>query len=147
MMLYRVALKLVLSAEAKAYGVTLTLWGCGALCIAVKGTPRVADVFLFAGGVILAQIAGAAASFRGIHDTFDAEQPTQTVWGAVHVVSPLAGLAVGWGLAELVHPEVMWLVVPLGGLLVFQLLLAVETRLAALTLPDLQRASSGQTRG
>ena len=144
---YRDALKLVLSAEAKAYGVTLTLWGCGALCIAVTGTPKVRDVFLFAGGVILAQIAGAAASFHGIRDTFDAEQPTQTLWGAVHVVSPLAGLGTAWGVVKLVHSEIVWLVAPLLGLTVFQLLLALETRLASVSLPDLQRASSGQTRG
>jgi len=144
--IYRQALKLVVSAEAKAYGVTVTLWGCGSLCLAAAGTPRVRDVFLFAAGVILAQVSWAAASFHGIHDTFDAEQPTQTVWGAVHVVAPLAGLGVAWGIAELVDSEVVWFLTPLCGLTVFQLLLALETQLATVSRPDLQRAASGQTR-
>ena len=63
------------------------------------------------------------------------------------MVSPLAGLGAAWVVNDLIGSEIAWFVAPLLGLTVFQLLLALETKLAAVSKVDVQRASSGQSRG
>ncbi len=51
-------------AVAAPYGYTITVWGAGALLVHFRGTPDVADVFLFAGGGLAGfSVFGAAAGF------------------------------------------------------------------------------------
>ena len=48
-----VSLGTVVAASAAPYGYTVTLWSSGALLTHFRGTPNVADVFLFAAGALI----------------------------------------------------------------------------------------------
>jgi hypothetical protein len=130
---YRASLRDALAAEAKAYGFTLVTWGTGAMTTAVRGTPDAPQALAYVGGAFAAMALVILVTFAGTGERMTGEPPGRRLaWGAVHLVSVAAGLAAGWGAAELVVPR--WgafLCAGAAATLAYQLVLGLEVALSA----------------
>jgi hypothetical protein len=86
-----------LSAEAQAYGYTLTIWGAGAILIGVYDVPEPPEILLFVGGALVGYGGLAAVAFDSLLDSRATEaEATLAVASAVHVVSTLGNLVVSY---------------------------------------------------
>ena len=128
---YPAALATIVHSAAVPYGITLTVWGSGALVMHYRGQPEVFEVFLF----VLGGVGGYALATMPAIATIRTRQPAVSgsklvLAGTLH---PLAiGAALGSvTLVAMIHGWVAW---PLGGLCgiaVYLLLVGVEYTLAA----------------
>jgi hypothetical protein len=130
---YRTSLRSALASEAKAYGFTLVIWGTASLATAARGTPKSGEVLGYVVGAFAAMGLVILATYAGTGEEMSGDPPQRRLaWGAIHLVSVAAGLAAGWGAAELIDPR--WLAfLAAGGVatLVFQLVLGLEVALSA----------------
>jgi hypothetical protein len=91
-----------LSAEAQAYGYTLTIWGAGAILIGVYGIPDPPSIFLFVGGALLGYGALAALAFDSLLGSREQQDDTTlVVASAVHVVATVGNLALSYAVVVL----------------------------------------------
>lgn len=86
-----------LTAEAQAYGYTLTVWGAGAMLVSAYGPPDVTSVFLYVSGALVGFGALAAVAFGGLFERRDSS-PSSTLLAAstIHVAATLGNLAVSY---------------------------------------------------
>jgi hypothetical protein len=138
---YPAALGTIVHSAAVPYGITLTVWGSGALVMHFRGPPRVFEVFLFVlGGVVGYALATMPAI--GVTRTRQPSVPGShlVLAGMLH---PLA-IGAALGSVTLVAMIQGWVAWPLGGLCgiaVYLLLVGVEYAFAghAASAPDEQR--------
>jgi hypothetical protein len=126
--MYRAALKVALSHEAKAYGFAVVVWSTGSITISQRGMPAGSGVLAFAGGVLAAMALMIVATF-GAREVWQSRSPHRLGFGAIHVISVAAAIAAGWLAAWLIHERDAAFAV--SGFLAtgtFQLMLGAEIR-------------------
>jgi hypothetical protein len=83
-----------LSAEAEAYGYTLSVWGGGAILIHRYSMPNVDQVYAYVGGALLGFAVLALLAFRCLFGRREVGEDRQLVVASMlHVVSTLVNLA------------------------------------------------------
>ena len=129
---YRLALKNSVSAESRAYGFSIVALTAGYLCVDEHRLPGHTGALCFLGGVLLAQLLAAALAFRSLRGTWSSgEEVEYHAYGSVHIVSVIAGVFAGWGIAVLVHGhDLAYFLSGLVAITVYQLALAGELALA-----------------
>lgn len=85
-----------LTAEAQAYGYTLTIWGAGALLVAAYGVPDPTAVFLYVSGALVGFGALAAVAFSGLFERRAPGEATLFVASMVHVAATVGNLVVSY---------------------------------------------------
>jgi hypothetical protein len=124
---YRTALRAAISAESKAYGFTLVIWGTGALAIGLRGTPRAGDAIAYVGGALTSMALVVLLSFGGPTATWTSTELRRLAWGAIHVASVGAALGSGWAVADIVTTKwIAFFGAGAAAALVYQLALAFE---------------------
>ncbi len=103
----------ILETSAVPYGITLTVWGSGALLAHFRGGPQVSDAFLFVFGGVAAYSAGVFWATRAIRRSGPSSpSPHMAVTGLLHWIS--IGLALG--AVTLIARIGSWVAWPLGGI-------------------------------
>lgn len=126
---YRAALACTLRATAAAYGYTLTIATSLSELTAVRGTPGVGELFLFAVGglagfALLERILGRAPG--------DSESPPSAELpfaGALNLIAVAAALGAATGLARIVDSSLSWAVASLAATTVYLLGVALQLTL------------------
>jgi hypothetical protein len=126
---YRYALQMVVAKEAKAYGFSVVVWCCGAFLIIERGKPTAGAVLAFAGAALLAQATNVLFSFGKPTRTWHAPQQREYVWTTFHAVPVVVPVLVAWGLAAGLGGLWAYFVAPFCSIVVYELLLAVESLL------------------
>ncbi len=90
-----------LTAEAQAYGYTLTIWGAGAILVSAYGVPDPPIVFLYVGGALLGYGTLAAVAFDSLFARREAGSDTTLLAAStVHVVATLGNLVVSYAVVD-----------------------------------------------
>jgi hypothetical protein len=128
---YRLAVRNTVAAEARAYGFSLVVLTDGYLCVDEHRLPGHLGALSYLGGVLLSQALIAAFAFRRLGVTWSTGEDVEyRAVVSVHVLSVIAGVLAGWGIAALVHAhDLAYFLCGLGGLTVYQLALAAELAL------------------
>lgn len=126
---YRFALQTVVAKEAKAYGFAIVVWCTGAFLITERGTPTAAAVLVFAGAALLAQAVDVFLAFGKPTRTWRGPQQREYVWTTFHATPVAVAVLLAWALAAGVHGLWAFLVAPLCAIVVYELLLALESLL------------------
>lgn len=106
-----------LGAESKAYGYTLSIWGSGAMLIAVNGgiTPFIILMFIF--GAVVGFGVLASVAFRGVFKSvrYDHEE-TYIVASIIHILASLGNVWLSYMFITLLQPEMgmSWLAFLIG---------------------------------
>ena len=124
---YRFALQTVVAKEAKAYGFAVVVWCTGAFLITERGMPTAGSVLAFAGAALLAQATNVVLAFGKPTRTWQGPQQREYVWTTFHAAPIAAAVLLSWGLAAGAHGLWAYFVAPLCSILLYQLLLAVES--------------------
>jgi hypothetical protein len=135
---HRRALRNSISAEARAYGFSLVVLTTGYLCVDDRGLPGARGALAFLGGALLAQALVATVAFEGFRKTWSGgEDVSYYAPTSVHLVSVVAGVFAGWGLAALVHRHVLaYFLAAFGAVLVYTTVLSIELALGLAERPD-----------
>jgi len=131
---YRAALRSAVGAEAHAYGFTLVVWTTGALALTEEGlvTRRVLG---FIGGALLAMILIVIAAFRGVRAAYLDVEHVRLAYGAIHIVSVVAGVAAGLLMLWLLDGVPAVMSSAFVAITLYNLLLAAEVRLSVRPAP------------
>ena len=124
---FRFALQSVAAKEAKAYGFTIVVWTTGVFLIIERGKPTAPAVFLFAAGILGAQIVNVLLAFGKPTRRWTSPSPTEYVWTAMHISPVAVGVVLAWVVAR--ELDGMWAYgfAPACSVFVYQLLLAAES--------------------
>lgn len=122
-----------LTAESKAYGYTLAIWGGGSILGAVYGTPTLVQTFLYVVGALIAFGIVVIFTFDDlfVDDSLGSQIPVPSM---IHLLATLGTLVVGFLLAQAVKlvahsPLIGFILVGFQVTLLYNLLLPVETGL------------------
>lgn len=111
-----------LRAGAKAYGFTLVIWTTGALAISEQGVPRASEALAYLGGALLGMALIVAASFGGLRSTSGDVGLVRRAYGAIHVLSVVAGVLTGWLLAAVLDGVLSFLAASFAAVVIYNLL-------------------------
>jgi hypothetical protein len=126
---FRFALQAVVAKEAKAYGFAIVVWCTGAFLITERGKPTPAAVLAFAGAALLAQGIDVLVAFGKPTRTWRGPQQREYVWTTFHAAPVAAAVLLAWGIAAGLTGLWAYFVAPLCAIVVYELLLAVESLL------------------
>lgn len=126
---FRFALQAVVAKEAKAYGFAIVVWCTGAFLITERSKPTPAAVLAFAGAALLAQGIDVLVAFGKPTRTWRGPQQREYVWTTFHAAPVAAAVLLAWGIAAGLTGLWAYFVAPLCAIVVYELLLAVESLL------------------
>lgn len=129
---YRRALRNSVSAEARAYGFSLVVLTTGYLCVDEHKLPGQLGALSFLAGALLAEVIVAIGAFREFGATWSTgEQVEYRAYASVRVLSVVAGVFAGWGIATVVHGhDLAYFLSALVAVTVYELTMAGELALA-----------------
>lgn len=144
---YQKGLRAAVAAEVKAYGFTLLIWTTATLKEHFSGTPGVGQTLAYLVGALLAMGVVIVAAFGGLHALWQRRGVEQSAFGAIHLVSVAVGVAAGVWAGTHVGGLLGWGLASLVGVLVYQLLLALEVTLSMRSGADADASDGSDSSG
>ncbi|MDA8298036.1 MAG: hypothetical protein M0004_15925 [Actinomycetota bacterium] len=116
-----------LRGERRAYGFTMVVWGTGAILLGSRGSPGIAGVAAYLGGIVVAMAIVLLVDAGGPRAALPTSRGSHPVISAIHLIAPAGGTAAGVA-CGLAVPGVVgcYFVAGLVACLVFQVGLAIE---------------------
>lgn len=133
---YRLGLRAAVASSSKAYGFTLVIWSTAALTVSHHGIPKAGEAFAFLGGALAAMATIILASFGGWRATFSDIGLVRRAYGAIHLVSVVVAVLIGWLAATLLDGAAAFAAASFGAVLAYNLLLALEVALSIADVRD-----------
>lgn len=106
------------------------IWTTGAVVIAEHGVPRAGEALAYLAGALLGMAVIVVVSFGGLRSTWVDIGLVRRAYGAIHALSVVSAVLVGWLLAAVLDSVVAFLLASLAAVVVYHLLLAVEVALS-----------------
>jgi hypothetical protein len=119
------------------YGYALSIWGCGAVATEQLGKPGVFEALLLMGGAVLGFTIVEALAYGSLSLRLSSGEPTRiAVWGNAHVLSAGGAIFLVWVLLQAVATRAGWALAGFVGTVVYLLVNALQSTLAAARAPD-----------
>jgi hypothetical protein len=119
------------ASKAEMYGFPLIVWSAGALQSHRFGIPGVLEVLGFASGALVAMTIVVALACGGFKGLLPERDSSIRAFGAVHVVSVLGSVIIGWAVALVARGPLAFFLASCATVLVFEILVSLELHAAA----------------
>jgi hypothetical protein len=133
---YRLALRAAVASGSKTYGFTLVIWSTGALTVSRHGVPTAVEALAYLGGALAGMAVIVIVCFGRWRATWSDVGLVRRAYGAIHLVSVLAAVLIGWMAAALVSGAPAFALASFAAVVVYNLLLALEVGLSIADVED-----------